>query len=474
MFEWVKRFFGKTKEVTTSESAVKMVFKKAPVASREMRQNIDLWHSMYVNRPYWETCDVHSLGIPAAIARELSRTAMTEFSVLVSGSPRADYINEQLQRTVPSILRALEVGLALGGVVLKPVIAVDDGKISVDYTGATKFTPTKFGADGNVTAGVFRDVQRMDNQTYVRMEDHEFIASENGSVYRIRNKAFRGSSAGQPVGDEIPLNSVPEWAGIYPETTIQNVDRPLFGVFKVPRENNVEFDSAIGVSIYSGAAVNLIRQADEQWGRLIWEYESGERKIFVDGDTADAGMYSSRLFEYGSFGGITGEFFKEFNPAMRDDPLYQGFQRIVQRIEFETGLAYGDISDPQSVAKTATEIRASKQRKYVTIKAIQTEFEKAINDLIYAMNAFCDIYQLIPDGVYEVAFTWGDSVLDDPDAQRQDKAIDLQEVSAGLMNDYEYRMKWYGESEEEAKTNLPGMETLVDESQFEIGAPTGV
>lgn len=34
-------------------------------------------------------------------------------------------------------------------------------------------------------------------------------------------------------------------------------------------------------------------------------------------------------------------------------------------------------------------------------------------------------------------------------------------------------MKWYNESEEEAKANLPGMETLVDESQFEIGAPGG-
>lgn len=471
MFEWLKRFLWKINRASTTESAVKMAFQKVPATSMEMRQNIDLWYAMYVNRPPWETCDVQSLGIPAAIARELSRTAMTEFSVLVSGSPRADYINDQLQKAVPAMLKALELGLALGGVALKPV-AVGD-KLSVDYTGATAFVPTRLAGDGSVTAGVFREVQRYDNKIYVRMEDHEFIEDESGTLYRIRNKAFHGSSNGQPIGDEIPLDTVPDWAGIQPEVLIQGLDRPLYGVFQVPRENNVEFESPIGVSIYSGAAVNLIKQADEQWGRLIWEYESGERKIFVDGNTADAGMYSSRLFEYGSFGGITGDFFKEFNPAMRDDPLYQGFQRIVQRIEFETGMAYGDISDPQSVEKTATEIRASKQRKYITIQAIQTEFEKAITDLIYAMNAFCDIYQIVPDGVYDVAFTWGDSVMDDPDAQRQDKAIDLQEVSAGLRNPYEYRMKWYGESEEEAKANLPGMETLVDESQFEIGTLGG-
>lgn len=471
MFEWLKRFLWKINKASTTESAVKMAFQKVPATSVEMRQNIDLWYSMYVNHPPWETCDVQSLGLPAAIVRELSRTAMTEFSVLVSGSPRADYINEQLQRAVPSLLKALELGLAMGGVALKPVVSGD--KLAVDYTGATAFVPTKFGGDGSVTAGVFREVQRYDNRIYVRMEDHEFIEGETGMLYRIRNKAYHGSTNGQPIGEEVPLDTVPDWAGIQPEVLIQGLDRPLYGVFQVPRENNVEFDSVIGVSIYSGAAVNLIKQADEQWGRLIWEYESGERKIFIDQATADGGVFRSRLFEFGSFG-IGGDFFKEFNPAMRDDPLYQGFQRIVQRIEFETGMAYGDISDPQSVEKTATEIRASKQRKYITVQAIQTEMEKAVADLIYAMDAFCDIYQLVPAGVYEVAFAWGDSVMDDPDAQRQDKAIDLQEVSAGLMNDYEYRMKWYGESEEEAKANLPGMETLVDEQQFEIGAPGGV
>ena len=463
MFEWLKRFFGKFKAVSTPESAVRIAFQKAPAVSREMRQNIDLWYAMYINRPPWETCDVQSLGIPAAIARELSRTSMTEFSILVSGSPRADYIDEQVQRALPSFLKALELGLALGGVALKPVVAGD--KIAVDYTSATAFMPTKFGGDGSITAGVFREVQRYNDRTYVRLEDHEFVEDGEETLYRIRNKAYNAGSNGQPNGQEIPLGTVPDWSNIQPEVLIRGLQKPLFGVFQNPRENNVDFGSDIGVSIYSGAAVGLIRQADEQWGRLIWEYESGERKIFVDSSAADAKMYRSRLFEYGSFGGITGDFFQEFNPDLRDDPLYQGFQRIVQRIEFETGVAYGDISDPQSVEKTATEIRASKQRKYITVKSIQAEFEKTISDLIYAMDAFCDIYQTAPAGVYEVSFTWGDSVMDDPDAQRQDKAMDLQEVSAGLMNDYEYRMKWYGESEEEARANLPGMETLVDEGQ---------
>ena len=31
----------------------------------------------------------------------------------------------------------------------------------------------------------------------------------------------------------------------------------------------------------------------------------------------------------------------------------------------------------------------------------------------------------------------------------------MQDVAAGLMNAWEYRMKWYGEDEETAKANVP-------------------
>lgn len=462
-FEWFKAFLGKLLGVATSESAIKQAFQVSTAVTKDMQQNINLWYSMYINRPPWETCDVQSVGIPGAIVREFSNTTMTELEVLVSGSARADYINEQLQTMLPGLIPALEIGLALGGVAVRAIPR--DGKLYLDYTGAGSFTPTKFGPDGRAESGVFREVKTHGDKQYVRLEYHEFVQEGETKYYVIRNKAYNAGSNGQPNGQEIPLNTVPDWSQLWAETRVENIDRPLFGYFKPPRENNVEFGSDVGVSIFAGAAVGLIRQADEQWGRLIWEYESGERKIFVDGTSADAKAYGSRMFEYGPFGGASGEFFKEFNPELRDDPLYKGFQRIVQRIEFDTGLAYGDISDPQTVEKTATEIRNSKQRKFVTVTAIQNAYQRTLGDLIYTMDILCSMYSLAPVGNYEVSFAWGDSVLADPEADRQDKALDLQEVNAGIRNDYEYRMKWFGESEEEAKAKLPGIDSLVTEPQ---------
>ena len=77
------------------------------------------------------------------------------------------------------------------------------------------------------------------------------------------------------------LGTVSGWSQITPEIHIQNVERPLFGFFKVPMANNIEPESPLGVSIYSGAAVGLIQSADEQWERLMWEFESGERRILM-------------------------------------------------------------------------------------------------------------------------------------------------------------------------------------------------
>ena len=126
-------------------------------------------------------------------------------------------------------------------------------------------------------------------------------------------------------------------------------------------------------------------------------------------------------------------------------------------------LAFGTISDPQSVEKTATEIIAAKQRQFVTEKAIQSAFQSALDDLIYAMDAWCDLAQLAPAGTYSVDYNWGDGVLDDPDTKRQDMAMGLSLLNASIIGPVEYRMRYFGEDEKTAKKMLPDMEDMTDD-----------
>ena len=464
MLGWLKNLLHRGRAKSIPAGTIEKEFGAYPAVSRQMEDNLNLWYALYTNHPPWESCEVRPLGLPAAIGRELARYAFTEFRMAVSGGARGEFLNGQIQRAAGNFERDLEIGLCLGGVALKP--CPDEGRLLVDAVSMAAFTPTAFDGMGRAAAGVFRSrPERVGKAYYVLLEYHAFRQTDAGErVYVIQNKAFKSDPDGG-VGAEVPLQAVPKWAALEPETAIAGLERPLFAFFKPPVKNNIEPSSDLGVSVYGGATVDLLKQADEQWERIGWEYRSGDRKIFCDSIRIDHTQFNDRLFMNGDFfnGKMGQSLFEVFSPEFRDGPLYSGFQRTLQRIEFNVGLAYGTLSDPQTVEKTATEILAAKNRQFATEKEIMAAFEKTLDDLLYAMDAWCDLAQLAPAGGYKAEYKWGDGVLDDPDTRRAEMMADMSQVAAGLMNDWEFRMKWRGEDEETAKRMLPKMESLVSD-----------
>ena len=449
-------FVNTVRRALFPQAVAEREFGVSPAVSMTMEQQIALWYAMLVNTPPWQDCNVKAVGLPAAICREVTRPTLVEFTANITGSKRADYLNDGFRLAKENFGKALELGLALGGVALKPYIYGD--KLLVDMTGA-KFDPT-----GRCIGGVFRDKPvKVNGKYYVRLESHDLT----DTTYTIKNKAYYSDSTGS-VGAPAPLDVVPEWADIQEEVTIQNMDGPLFAYFKLPIANTADTNSLCGMSIYGDAAtVELIKQADEQWERLRWEYKSGERKVLMDGNTSTANMFDKRLFEIGAFT-ADGDFYQFLNPELRNDAIYRGFQNTLRRVEFNIGLSYGDISDPQTVEKTATEIRSSKQRKYVLISSIQTALEHTFDALIYAMDAYATLYDLAAAGDYEVTYDWGDSILDDQETKDKEFARDLQLLSAGIVNDWEMRAKYMNEDEETAKAALPKMQEMTTEGQQEV------
>ena len=132
-----------------------------------------------------------------------------------------------------------------------------------------------------------------------------------------------------------------------------------------------------------------------------------------------------------------------------------GLEEYKRNIEFAVGLSYGDISNPQTVDKTATEIKASKARKYNTVSAIQNNLRTCLDDFVYSL-AF---YNALTTSGYEFICDFKDSILTDEDTERQ---RDMQDVSAGIMRPEEYRAKWYGETLETALKNLPQSAQVLD------------
>ncbi len=75
--------------------------------------------------------------------------------------------------------------------------------------------------------------------------------------------------------------------------------RPAFGYYRNPVANTID-GSYAGISIFE-SAVSAICCADKQFGRLEWEFESGERAIHVDESALkfnDEGKFqTNRTFE---------------------------------------------------------------------------------------------------------------------------------------------------------------------------------
>ena len=448
-----------------------------------MENAMELWSLMYENNPPWQggPSKVIPINLPAAIAEEFSRLVLTEFEISVTGSPMAEFVNQELIANLDEISRFMELYCAKGGIVIKPYVTEPDENgiptsISLDFVQADNFYPVSFNSSGEVAAAVFVQSKKIGSYMYTRLEYHELV----GTTYTITNKAYRSEEIApfQDGGtyevrdrfrEQISLKEVDEWASLS-ETpvVIQNLKHPLFVYIKVPKANNLDTGSPLGVSVYS-RAVDIIKQADIQYGRVLWEYEAMEAGILADDSlfkTDRKGrpvipVGQERTFKTFSFdGGQGGGLLEPFAPAIRDDSLFNGLNKHLMRIEFLCGLAYGTLSEPQSVERTATEIKFSKQRSYHTVAAMQKAWDRGFQQLAEAMRIFAVLYQMVPDGEMNVSCTWGDGILEDTDTEYERR---WSMVLSGKLKPEKFIAWYFGCTEEEAAEYIPNHEVFPPE-----------
>ena len=396
------------------------------------------WRSMYMSS--------QGLRLPAAIAGELARLTTLEMRVSVKGEG-GEFLEKALGPLMGRLRRELEYAMADGSMVLKPYY---DGKnLKIDVVNGGSFKPVSWDGNGNITGAVFYQELKKEDGYYTRVERHGF---ENGR-YIIENSAYKSRVPGEG-GKEIPLTEVDEWKDMAESVVLENIDRPLFGFFRTPAANTVDPLSPLGVSVFSGAE-DLILDADRLYKNLLWEFESGKRRLYVDITAFDRdGKGQPKLPDTELFRTIDvndSGFFSEWSPELRNEALQSGLNTVLQRIEFNCGLAYGTISQPSYVEKTAEEIRASKQRSYCFVCDLQRQLRTALEELIYAMGVWAQVYALSKIGEYSCGFEFDDSIIADRKAEYEEK---VRLVELGVMRPWELRAWYLGESEQLAREAL--------------------
>ena len=450
MFEGFKRFWKGFMQMF-GYTTLKQIVGKDITLSDKMIDAINEWKQMLNGQADWITDSIVSLGIEEGICREFADCALVEMETSLSNE-RLDRI---YQKNISNLNENIQEGLALGSFVLKPL-----GEAAAEFVSADKIIPISFGDDGKPNDIAFLTVKKVGDVDYfTRFERHYFI---NGNL-TIENKCFH-SQTSRDIGLPYSLEAVEEWANIDPgPITYPGMNRMDFGYYRNPIKNRID-GSVCGVSVYE-SAVDLIRKADIQGARLDWEYESGERAIHVDNKALkqdkSTGRFSMEKLKKRLYRGLNleagkdQELLKEYSQEMRDEAFKRGLEEYKREIEFSVGLAYGDLSDVQEVAKTATEIKTSKNRKYNRVTAIQNNLCDCLEDFAAGL-AF---YNSMLNSGYEFSCKFNDSILTDEETERnQDRA----DVSMGAMQLWEYRMKWYGETEKQAKAAVQNPAEVIE------------
>lgn len=447
--QWLKGVINKL----ISKKSVKQALNIDIAVSDEMFHAINLWSNMYKNLSPWINDNTSSLNLAAAISSEVARYVTIEMESEITGSERADFLNKSYQVAINSMRNYVEYACAKGGVIFKP--SVENKNIVVNCVGADDFYPIAFNSQGQITSAVFADYLYESKKVYTRLECH----SLQGKNYRITNTLYV-SNINSELGNQIPLSSIEKWANLLPEVNLVGIDKPLFSYFKMPLANTIDTNSPLGISIFA-RAIDLIKEADKQYSSLLWEYRGSELAIDASADLFKLDKNGKPLLPFGKerLFRCTADnldpdkpFYNVFSPTIRDESLINGLNELFKRIEFNCGLSYGILSDPQKIALTATEIVSSKQRFYSTITDIQKSLQTSLEDLIYSMNLLIDLYNLSPKGTYEVSFNFDDSII----VTKEEKLKALRDDAlSGLIKPELYISKKYGVSLEEAQNLMP-------------------
>ena len=425
----------------------KRVFGTDIILSAEMERATASWYNIVGGRPFWvsKDDDVDTINFAKFVTADTAKKICLDIDLNVEGSARAEYLQSVMDAFKNVLRDKVEDACALGGIMFKP--NGNDGTACIDYIQAGDFLVTETNSNGDIRGAIFFDYYQSGDKYYTRLEYHRF----EEDVYRITNKAFK-SDRKDTLGKEILLDKVDIWTNMEEEVSIQNVDKPLFAYYNMPYNNTIDYASPLGVSVFSNA-VKELRDLDIAWSRKSGEVEDSKHMTFV-GPTAVQYAEQKKinlprfLKPVDLSDDVTKETVHEHVATLLTEQRITDINSILSMISTKCGFSQGAfVLDRKTGQITATQVESDDRDTIETIKDMRDALKDTIDQLIYALNVYADLYNLAPVGTYETSYGFGDLTYNyDEDRNRW-----YQYATQGKVPFWMYLVKFEGMSEEEAK-----------------------
>lgn len=374
------------------------------------------WQNVIKGRPYWMSKNVRTINFAKFLCYYTSKKTCLDLNVTINGSDRADYIDQCIKAMIQKSIRdKVEDACGAGGIILKPNGTYNPAG-AIDYVMPGSFAVTEKNSNGDILGIIFIDRRIKGDDYYTRLEYQHFTSAigedgENaGRTYTIENKAFK-SRGSDSLGRSIKLTDVPEWKDIPESISISNVEKPLFGYFKMPYNNTIDYASPEGVAVFSNCLEEL-RNLDVAWSRKDAEVDDSQHLTFInenalmkrDKNNGSKEKVELPRFVKGLRRGVDAQStIDEHVPTLLTDQRVADINSILSMISTKAGFSQGQfVLDRKTGIATATEIESDDSETVETITDIRNALKAAIKDLVYALDKYCDVFFDMPSGYVNV------------------------------------------------------------------------
>lgn len=417
-----------------------------------MEKAVQEWDDLF----YLTNQPPHSLKLAQTITGYMATLATSELTLSAGSGVRADWIQQQTQQNLmPCLYEAVQLAGVGGMVAVKPYVV--GGGLYAEVIPLYRIFPERWGPNRRLDAGYFTDFDHLEDGTSaVRVEHFEMTAEG----LHITNRAFRCQTGGM-LGEEISLEKVARWQQLTSELTVNDVDRPHFGLLRMPMLNTVD-GSAYPVSLYANA-VDTIRQLDAAYGDFVWERETGRRRMIIDRMAAMKDPVNGKPAI--PFKELASDFLMtldmpdekpwgDYTPSLRFEEYRNGIETLLRLLEMQVGFSAGTFAiDPKTGRVTATQIISEDRTTYNTIKAIQDRgLTTGLLDVLYWFDVYASLYGLAPSGSFEPAVSFGDSIFEDTGVEFQRR---LSLVQSNYLRPEQLLAWYFGVDEEKARQMMP-------------------
>ena len=423
-------------------------------------------------------CRRYSLGMGKKLCEDWANLLMNEkVQITLEGQKEQDFIDLVLTENNFTVKanEMQEMKSALGTVAYVPrvigqeisesgdIVPGNASGIVLDYVTIENIYPLSW-QNGYISECAFSSEVTRGGKDYLYLQIHR--REDNGN-YVIENRIYRYDN--EQLADEQLVN-VKGFENI-PPVVHTGSDKRQFVIDRPNIANNVNYLLPTGIAIYANA-IDVLQGVDIAYDSYVNEFKLGKKRIMVKPSAAQY-LDGTPAFDPDDV------VFYVMPEDTEDGAVVTPIDMTLRTAEHNTGIqdqlnilsskcGFGETYyrfDGGSVA-TATQVISENSTMFRTIKKMEIVLEQALVELCRillrlgntAMNAGLN------EGV-EISIDFDDSIIED---KQTDFSRDMQLLQAGIMNDWEFRMRWMNEDEATAKAALPKMQDMTTEEETEV------